>query len=242
MDENNIQNEDFSQNNKSFKVPEKEENGSGYVKSMFIIFCTVLVAGIIFISMILKGASNIDLEIDENPIASMNQRGEESFEDNIRMQIDERLKMIQNEEDMPGVSEKNYETADDIINRLSADNSQANMNINDKKNIESKKQEKLEEEVILETVNVPVATPSASSTNQNFISKIYIGQFSDMQKAVELQTNIMNSGLSVMPIVKEVNGYYTVQAGAFTSYDSAKLLADKLIAAGFSAKVVRELR
>ena len=74
------------------------------------------------------------------------------------------------------------------------------------------------------------------------VSKIYIGQFSDMQRAVEMQANLLNSGLNINPIIKEVNGYYTIQVGAFSNYDSAKSLSDQINNAGFSAKIIRELK
>ena len=63
-----------------------------------------------------------------------------------------------------------------------------------------------------------------------------------MQRAVEMQANLINSGLGINPVIREVNGYYTIQAGAFSNYDSAKSLSDQINNAGFSAKIVKELK
>ena len=236
MDENKLpEEESVNENLKSFRVPEDNKTNTEFIKKLVVIFCATLVIGIILISTILKSASpSVDLDVGDDPVASMNQRGDEEFDDNIRMQIDERLKMIQNEEEMPGVSNRGYETDEEIIKRLRAGEEEPAQN--DTK--VSKKQKN--EEVSLD-IN-PVSIPTANAPKPNYLSKIYIGQFSDMQKAVEMQSNILSSGLSINTVIKEVNGYYTIQAGVFSSYDTAKNLADQINNAGFSAKVVREVR
>ena len=236
MDENNSLNDDLANDNiKSFSVPKDKNKNSEFYKNILIIFCGTLVVGVILISTLLKSASpSVDLEIGDNPVASMNQRGDEDYEDNIRMQIDERLKMIQNEEEMPGVSAKGYETDEEIIKRLRAgENSDSSVG---KKNSDKQSPNDLNLDI------QPVSIPIANAPKVNYLSKIYIGQFSDVQKAVEMQSNILDSGLNINTVIKEVNGYYTIQAGVFSSYEAAKNIAEQINNAGFSAKVVREIR
>ena len=224
--------------NKEFKVPPKTGNaGRNLLLLFFITFVVVVIIATMFFKSIF---ANVDVNIGENPVASMNQRGDEEDDFNIRAQIDQRLKMIQNEEEMPGVSERGYETDVEIIERLRRDETK---NKNKKEETTTENNEKANDsenhKFVMDTVLVP---PEAPKTDSNIISKIYIGQYSDMQRAVEMQANILNSGINVTPIIKEVNGYYTIQAGAFANYDSAKALADQLNNEGFSAKVVRELK
>lgn len=236
MEENKLPNEDdiTNENLKSFRVPEEKSNNFAFLKNILLVFCATLVIGIIFISTVLKSASpTVDLDIGEEPVASMDQRGDEDY-DNIRMQIDERLKMIQNEEEMPGVSNNDYESDEEIIKRLRSDESS-------KSDKTAKKQDVIKNEEVSLDIE-PLSIPAADAPKVNYLSKIYIGQFSDMDKAVEMQSNILNSGADVNTVIKEVNGYYTIQAGVFTNYESAKAVADKLNNAGFSAKIVKEIR
>ena len=224
--------EDFKNEEKrEFKVPETNK-GKGYGLIYLFLFTFVFV--IILVSAFLKNLTpNMDLEIGENPVALMNQRGDEE-DYNIRSQIDQRLKMIQNDEEMPGVSEnRDYETPEEIVNRLREDATK------DKKN----------EEVILNTKEEnkspeiePVRVKPADIVREDTIIKIYIGQYSDIQKAVDMQANIIDSEVNASPIIKEVNGYYTVQAGAFSNPESAKNLTNELINAGFAAKMVKEIK
>ena len=222
---------------KEFKVPGSENNLN--IVNLVYIFVAALVFGIIFISIMLKSVSpNIDLDNGDEHVASMNQRGDEKEEeeyDSIRSQIDQRLKMIQNEEEMPGVSDRGYESDEEIVERLRRNEEQTKKTEVEKitKNDTAKRNDvKIE----------PVSVPAIEAPRPNTISKIYIGQYSDMQKAIEMQNNIINSGLTVTPVIKEVNGYYTIQAGAFINYDSAKNLAVQLENAGYSAKIVKEIR
>ena len=212
---------------KEFKVPQN----SG--KNLFLLFIITFVVVVIFASIFFKGLfSNVDVNIGENPVASMDQRGDEE-DVNIRAQIDQRLKMIQNEEEMPGVSDRGYETDEELVERLRRDETKDK----DKKDV-TKKEEKQDKQT-LETITLQTESPKPEV---NTVSKIYIGQFSDMQRAVEMQANLLNSGLNINPLIKEVNGYYTIQVGAFSNYDSAKALTDQINNAGFSAKIVREQR
>ena len=227
---------------KEFKVP---NNSISNGKNLFLIFVITFVVVVIFASIFLKGLfSNVDVNIGENPIASMNQRGDEENELNIRAQIDQRLKMIQNEEEMPGVAERGYETDEELVERLRRDETKDKDKDKGKEKDINESNEKDDtitqsEKHAIETITIPTETPKPDS---NIVSKIYIGQFSDMQKAVEMQANLINSGLNINPMIKEVNGYYTIQVGVFSNYDSAKALSDKINNAGFSAKIIRELK
>ena len=220
---------------KEFKVPEKSNSNK---KNLIYLFLITFVFGIIIVSVLLKGiAPNMDLDIGENPVASMNQRDDE-YEDNIRIQIDQRLKMIQNEEDMPGVSERGYETGDDVVRKLRGNDYYKENSDTDTKVQTKDINEEKDDDFVMETITIPTNNAPSVTT----VSKIYIGQYSDMQKAVEMQSNILNSGLNITPIIKEVNGYYTIQVGAFTNPESAKIVAETINNAGFSAKIVREVK
>ena len=143
---------------------------------------------------------------------------------------------------MPGVADRGYETDEELVERLRRDetkNNEKNNNVLKENEKDEQLQQTQQEKPSIETVTVPIESPKPDT---NMVSKIYIGQFSDMQKAVEMQANLINSGLGINPVIREVNGYYTIQAGAFSNYDSAKKLSEQINNAGFSAKIVREIK
>ena len=59
---------------------------------------------------------------------------------------------------------------------------------------------------------------------QQNIQNMMRQQQEDIQnlRLLENGNNAINSGLGINPVIREVNGYYTIQAGAFSNYDSAK--------------------
>lgn len=210
---------------KNFKVQSSEPENR---ISMLYLFLATFVVAVIFISFLLKSVSpSMDIDIGENPVPAMDQREDEEGGLNA---IDQRLKMIQNDEKMPGVSElRGFEEPEDTVKRLRAENKEA---------IEENNKDSEEVDLKIEPVKVQINDVEKVST----ITKIYVGQYSDMQKAVEMQTNIINSGLQLSPMITEVNGYYTVQVGAFANYDAAKTYATQLQNAGFAAKIVKEFK
>ena len=91
-------------------------------------------------------------------------------------------------------------------------------------------------------VSYPDPRDISERSKPTYLTKIYIGQFSSLAKAQEMQATINASGVNVNTVIKEVNGYYTIQAGVFSNYEAAKRLADQLNNAGFSAKIVKEIK
>jgi len=210
---------------RGFRVP---EDNTADKKKMAYLFVITFVVVVFLVSLFLKCVSpNTDLDIGENSSQI------EQSDNDVNSHIDQRLRMIQNDDDMPGVSGKNgLETPEELANRLKNDNevSQKEQEKADKKALDAANEHKIEP-VQLETQDPATQTPT--------YSKIYIGQYTSMQDAVAMQSMVMNSGLVDAPQIKSVNGYYTIQAGVFQNYESAKALANKLNNAGFAAKIVK---
>lgn len=82
----------------------------------------------------------------------------------------------------------------------------------------------------------PVNTGNASKS----LNKVMIGSYSSLEEAKKVQENIAGANMNVTPVVKQVNGKYTVQAGAFSDKKKADSLVDKLNANNYSASVKNE--
>lgn len=232
MEKNNDRKENYQYPN----LQEKKNHTS------ILIFTITFIVGVIFVSLFFKSISpEMDLDVGDNPIPSMNQRNGEDSDNrdfNVRAQIDQRLKMIQSEDEMPGVS---YETPEDIVNKFRENFSDIN---NDEDQIINNNLEEEKEEEEKKDISIPqeIVRVQINDVQKTTITKVYVGQFSSLEKAIETQKAIIDADSTISPILKEVNGYYTAQVGAFSNYDSAKALATKLLELGFYAKIVKELK
>ncbi len=171
--------------------------------------------------------------------------------------IDERLKWIQKEDDMPSVSIKKETDIDynelfkneNETYKLSAgkkikkhaENGEKNKKTefnNAQKEVRTKEPETLalNDSIILQRKAGQTKEPSDT------ITKVYLGSYASLDEATDIRNNISSLGLAVSPFIKSVNNHYIVQVGSF--YDSQK--ADDLVIIlktnGYNAKKQIEKR
>lgn len=71
-------------------------------------------------------------------------------------------------------------------------------------------------------------------------AKVVVGYYATNQQAEVAKTIIQDAGLGVVPVVKNMNGYYTLQVGAYTSTEKAHQAANNLLNSNFPARVIVE--
>lgn len=186
------------------------------------IFLITFIVTFAFVALSVKYFSpEIDVEIE-----SKEQIAEEDIE---KGSIDERLRWIQFEDNMPGVSTR-YTDETENSQALKDDN----VIIYDEENNENNKIEKLEE---IQEVKPLIATPVPSV---NKISKVYVGQFSNIEQAIAMQNKLTEANLDLAPFVKRVDNYYVVQIGSYASKEKAQVVVLQVQGAGFPAQLVNE--
>jgi len=85
----------------------------------------------------------------------------------------------------------------------------------------------------------PVAKPVA--TNEPIVNaKVVVGYYATEKQAEVAKTIIQDAGLGVTPIVKNMNGYYTLQVGSYNSKEKAQQSANNLLKSNFPARVIVE--
>jgi len=84
------------------------------------------------------------------------------------------------------------------------------------------------------TPNAPI--PVASSRAY----KVYVGNYDSAAQAEVAKVIIAEAGLSMNTFVKNINGSYTLQAGSYSSQDTAFAVAEDLLKNNFPARVVAE--
>ena len=225
---------------------------SNKVKQTVALFLVTFLVSLIVITYFIKSMSpDVDVEIGGESEQTVEQDGTDS---EIKQPIDDRLRWIQMEDNMPGASKRQDGESQDIEYK-STENGKEDV----VKQLESKDKEKSKSDsdtvTPFEYTNPnnqkPIATPPtpvqsmqnkqpAPSADEFKMSKVYVGSYPTIEQAIQAQNKIMNTSISVSPFVKEVNGSYVLQAGSYANAHKAEAIAREISAAGFPTRVVKE--
>lgn len=221
-------------------APNKEKK----VKQTLALFIVTFLVSLVIITYFIKSFSpNVDVEIGGED----QQNIEESSDSSEKEAIDDRLRWIQMEDNMPGVSKRDENQTDDVTYMQSD---------KEKEQTEKKPAEKPQDKTVkqkptelqpIEYVNpqhkapsVPVPVAKQPEAEPFKMSKVYVGSYPTIEQAIQAQNKLMNTSVSVSPFVKEVNGSYVLQAGSYASASKAAGVATEINNAGFHARVVKE--
>lgn len=212
------------------------------VKQTISLFVVTFLVSLIVITYFIKSMSpNVDVEIGGDDTGSIEQ---EDTESDVKQAIDDRLRWIQMEDNMPGVSKRDDGTPDDIEYEQAEKVKQTK--VSDKK---AEKQEQADDENALEPIEyagsqkpiTPPPVPMQTTQSEPFkMSKVYVGSYPTIEQAIQAQNKLMNTNISVSPFVKEVNGTYVLQAGSYANAGKAEAVSREINSVGFHARVVKE--
>lgn len=205
-------------------------------KQAWVLFIVTFLVSLIVITYFIKSMSpDVDVEIGGEHLQNI----EDSSESDVKQAIDDRLRWIQMEDNLPGVSKR-----DDGM-----DDEKPSVDGNENKN--SSKQELAPIEYVNpQTVKSKATTPPVPVVSQPVtqpvkdepfkMSKVYVGSYQTIEQAIQAQNNLMNKTTTISPFVKEVNGSYVLQAGSYANSSKADAIAKEINSLGFSARVVKE--
>ena len=209
------------------------------VQQTFVLFIVTFLVSLVVITYFIKSFSpNVDVEIGGEP-ESIEQTEINDSDSDVKQAIDDRLKWIQLEDNMPTPEEnknieKNYDDESEQVRQTDkATQKDKKTKIDELDTIEldtTVKPQKLQPPV---PAQPQVATPPK-------MSKVYVGSYSTIEQAIQAQNKLMNTSTSVSPFVKEVNGVYVLQAGSYANANKAEEISREINSLGFSARVVRE--
>ncbi len=212
------------------------------VKQTWVLFIVTFLVSLIVITYFIKSMSpDVDVEIGGEDIQAVE---EQSTESDVKKAIDDRLRWIQMEDNMPGVSKREDGETDEITYEHYKQDKNTNNHPKD-----SASNENEEELAPIEYVNKPETqqepeppVPAAPQPKQEVfkMSKVYVGSYPTIEQAIQAQNQLMNSTVSVSPFVKEVNGAYVLQAGSYADAGKAEAVAREINSLGFHARVVKE--
>lgn len=221
-------------------------------KQTFGLFIVTFFVSLIIITYFIKSMSpDVDVEIG----------GQEDYieqtdsDSDVKQAIDERLRWIQMEDNMPNsmrredgsIEEIQYEHEEIVKKSVqekdkNQDKEKLKKQQNPEKTIKEQTLEAIEYVAPQPQKAVP-PTPKAISQQQTEpfrMSKVYVGSYPTIEQAIQAQNKLMNTNISVSPFVKEVNGHYVLQAGSYANASKAEAVAQEISSAGFAARVVKE--
>lgn len=225
----------------------KKKKSANPNKRILISVTTFLIA-LLFFSIVAKSLSpDVDVTIGDESQTEVKDTGL-----GVKRFIDERLKMIQMEDNSAGVSLKEAKNSKNINDESSSydkylKETDEKINLPSKKNKSSQMDnDDTEEEPVMPTRVAPprpsgrdLSTPFESPAPAK-MSKVYVGRYATVEQAKVAQEILLDSGINVTPFIKNVGGAYTLQVGSYSSKAKADGLASELQRNNFPARIVQE--
>jgi len=209
-----------------------------------LIFITTFFATLLLFTIIASSLSpDVDVTIGDESGTELKETGL-----GVKKFIDDRLKLIQMEDNSAGVSikgqKKNVPGFEDAINESPyPDISEEKIKLPTKKDKQIYEGEEIEEEPINQPSYSP-PRPTGKDFSNPFegpkMAKVYVGRYSTLEQAQVAQEILMDAGLDVSPFIKNLGSYYTLQVGSYSSRAKAEGIAQELQKNNFPARVVQE--
>lgn len=221
----------------------KKKKNANPNKRMFIFITTFFATLFIFTLLVKSISPNVDVTIGDDSETDAKESGL-----GVKKFIDERLKMIQMEDNGAGVSLNAHEPGS-IWNNLQGNNSQ------DQSKTQNQQTATEEEKMNLPTKkstdsgvdnSVPATPPrpKGSDLSKPFetpkMTKVFVGNYSSFEQAKVAQTILIDAGLNITPFVKNMGDYYTLQVGSYSSRGKAESVASELRQNNFPARVAQD--
>lgn len=208
------------------------------VKQTLVLFIVTFFISLIVITYFIKSFSpNVDVEIGGN---DTEQNSTDTSESDVKQPIDDRLRWIQLEDNMPGAAKRedgqNPEVTYESDKVKTPEETSEDVSASDKTNeLETVEYNGPEHK---SSLNPPV--PAVPKAEPPKMSKVYVGSYPTIEQAIQAQNKLMSTSSTVSPFVKEVNGSYVLQAGSYADAGKAEAVSREINSLGFHARVVKE--
>ncbi len=232
----------MQQEKKTTPIRKKKKKRTGL--RYLILFTLVFISALFGLSYIVKSYSpDVDVAIGNNEALTLS---EEDIDVEMRT-IDERLKWIQLEDEMPTVAvrepEENEEFSENNIKKDKKNKKFENdktikealkdkfFNKKEKENTEEETKQQLDFRLHRPTPVIEAPKPIITE-----MTKVYLGNYSTIEEAMNIQQKVAAEETDIIPFIKAIGSYYVVQIGSFADKDKADALIQKMQAKGYSAR------
>jgi len=218
----------------------KKKKNTTSRKSVLMFVTTFFATLLLFTVIVSQLSPNVDVTIGDDASMEPKESGL-----GVKRFIDDRLKMIQMEDNGAGASTKA------IDNKKTSDYQDENFDsfsreLDEKVKLPS--QAKDDSAPAERKVSTKAQTPPRPNKNDDLstpfespkMAKVFVGYYSNVDQAKVAQGILLDSGLNVNPFVKDLGGGYTLQVGSYSSKSKADSLASELLKNNFPARVILE--
>ncbi|MDR1167842.1 MAG: hypothetical protein LBK53_02990 [Heliobacteriaceae bacterium] len=105
---------------------------------------------------------------------------------------------------------------------------------------EEKEQLKVIEEKKAEPIQPSPKQQNMSTIQNTQSAKVVVGYYASEEQAQVAKSVISDAGLGLQPFIRNIGGAYTIQAGAFSSYEKAQILVNELLRSNYPARIIME--
>ena len=201
----------------------KKRKKNGFINYIYL-FIAVFIIALCCLSYLVKSFSpDVDVEIGNKQELTLN---ESDMDTEIRT-IDERLKWIQQEDEMQSSHYK-----DEIKDR------ETNSYEDTKENEEPSKKvipmPKKPDKEIIEKQIPDFRAQQPKPVIPAPITKVYLGNFSSLDEAMEIQQKVTRDIPETMPFIKVIRNNYYVQVGSFSQKEMADAFIQRLKSKGYN--------
>lgn len=219
-----------------YKKNKKKVNSKNSIVTFVVTFFVTL---LVFTAVAKSLSPNVDVTIGNDSETDAKDTGL-----GVKKFIDDRLKMIQMDDNsagvsLPGSEKRTLNASNEEVSDVSLQGSEEKVNIPKAK---SDNTEIGEEPILLNTQKPPRPSAkdlSAPMTTQTS-AKVVVGRYATFEQAKVAQEILLDSGLDITPFVRSFNGAYTLQVGSYSSRAKAEELSSELQRNNFPARIIQE--
>ena len=203
------------------KVNKKPNEGAMIFVSTFFILL------LLFLGIAKQISPEVDVQIGEDETVSTEQEVAKSS-------IDDRLKLLQEED--AGNAKQEDTFAPELDEKVKLPDKQSKAV---KENEEVTLTEKEATPKPAETATqAPIVEPKAVA--QPTTTKVVVGYYASKDQAEVAKGIILESGLNISPLVRNIGGAYTIQVGSYSSREKAQSMVNDLLRNNFPARIIVE--
>lgn len=226
----------------------KKKKQSGPDRRLAIFITTFFVTLLVFTLIAKSFSPDVDVSIGEDSNTDAKETGL-----GVKRFIDDRLKMIQMEDNSPGASiqdpQKTANGYDDAsFDKYTKQAEEEKITLPTKKTNADNSLDS-SDTTIDENANTYAPTtpprPKSSDLYKPFdgstkMSKVLVGRYATLEQAKVAQEILMDSSLNITPFIKNTGGAYTLQVGSYSSRAKAEEVASQLQRNSFPARIIQE--
>ncbi len=197
-----------------------------FVSAFFILL-------LLFLGIAKQISPEVDVSIGDEDNAATSSDSEYT-----KSSVDERLKLLQDEDKTTKKEDNTFATELDekvvLPDHKNSDNSSSNS---------SKSEDPItlpDKEANPKPTETASPAPKSVPVQQAVSAKVVVGYYATKEQAEVAKGIIAESGLNISPFVRNIGGAYTIQVGSYATREKAQSVANDLLRNNYPARIIME--